>query len=67
MRKGEQSKHCSIAEASVNVVLGIVINIAVLRVAFHAPVSMNVAVIALMTGVSFVRQYGVRRIFNRFH
>lgn len=64
-RRGQTPRQ-SLAEASVNVGLGIAINLLVVWAIFRSPLWVNVGTTGLMTAISFVRQYGVRRFFNLF-
>lgn len=59
-----QPRTHSLAESCANIAIGIGLNLLVLRGIFHASMVVNLGVTGLMTALSFIRQYSVRRFFN---
>lgn len=64
-----QSRLGSVAEALISIAIGLVVSIIANRIVFpmygFVPTfNQNVQITIIYTGISFVRHYGVRRLFN---
>lgn len=69
-----QSKRGSLVESLTNIVAGVGINYAanliLLPLVLHTaavPLLANLELTAFFTGISLVRSYGLRRLFNHLH
>lgn len=70
-RKGQKRRH-SFLEALLSTMLGFLIALVTQWIVFpifeiHTSVSTNLAIACIFTGVSIVRSYFIRRLFNYFH
>lgn len=61
-----QSKTSSFVESLANIAAGIAIALVLTHVMLRVPLAVNVELTALLTLVSLVRQFVIRRLFNYF-
>ncbi|WP_323034902.1 hypothetical protein [Pararhodobacter sp.] len=66
-----QSRHMSLVEAITNIVVGYVLAVAMQIMVFpwfdlHPSVGQNLAIGVLFSGLSLVRSYALRRLFERW-
>lgn len=67
-----QSRIHSMIESVANVAIGFGVALMAQIIVFpwfgiHAPISDNITIAVIFTGISIVRSYAVRRAFNAFH